>query len=289
MWVMVNFILHTLLTILIHFFLLISLCLGAISPHALAENKPNRIISLSPSLTEILFTIGAAPQVIAVDSQSNFPKNVPRTNLSAYEPNLEAIASFKPDLVVLSYDIGDSVKGLNLVGIDTLLLSTPKNFSEILTQIMVLGKSTGNTKKAKKLIIDMEKKMSRLTMLREKRRAIKIYHEVDENYYSASSFSFIGSIYRMLNLTNIADEADKEGYGYPKLSPEYIISSNPDLIILPGKTSDHILKMIERPGWKHISAVKNNKFLRIESDIASRWGPRLTEFANSIVDFLEPN
>lgn len=93
----------------------------------------------------------------------------------------------------------------------------------------------------------------------------------------------------MLNLTNIADEADKEGYGYPKLSPEYIISSNPDLIILPGKTSDHIVKMIKRPGWKHISAVKNNKFLRIESDIASRWGPRLTEFANSIVDFLEPN
>ena len=289
MWKMVNFILHTLLAILLNFFLLISLCLGFISSNALAENKPNKIISISPSLTEILFAIGASPQVIAVDSQSNFPKNVPRTSLSAYEPNLEAIASFKPDLVVLSYDIGDSVKGLNMVGIDTLLLPTPKNFSEILKQIMVLGESTGNTKKANKLIIDMENKMRRLTILRKKRRPIKIYHEIDENYYSASSFSFIGSIYQMLNLKNIADNADKEGYGYPKLSPEYIISSNPDLIILPGKTSDHIIKMIERPGWKHISAVKNNKFLRVESDVASRWGPRLPEFANSIVDFLEPN
>jgi iron complex transport system substrate-binding protein len=93
----------------------------------------------------------------------------------------------------------------------------------------------------------------------------------------------------MLNLTNIADTADKGGHGYPKLSPEYIISSNPDLIILPGKKSSHIEKIIQRPGWKHISAVKNNKFFQVESDIASRWGPRVPEFANSIVDFLEPN
>ena len=101
-------------------------------------------------MTEILFAIGAAPQVIAVDSQSNFPKNVPRTRLSAYEPNLEAIASFKPDLVVLSYDISDTVKGLNLVGIDTLLLPAHKDFNEILKQILVLGESTGNIVKANK-------------------------------------------------------------------------------------------------------------------------------------------
>ena len=239
---MVNFILRATLPILLHFFLLISICLGINAPNALAESKPNKIISLSPSLTEILFAIGAAPQVIAVDSQSNFPKNVPRTRLSAYEPNLEAIASFKPDLVVLSYDISDTVKGLNLVGIDTLLLPTPKDFNEILKQILVLGESTGNIGKANKLIIYMQKEMRRLTAVREKRRTIKIYHEIDENYYSASSFSFIGSIYQMLNLTNIADNADKEGYGYPKLSPEYIISSNPDVIILPGKNSGYIGK-----------------------------------------------
>ena len=286
---MVNFILHALLAILLHFYLLVPICLGINPSNALAENKPNKIISLSPSLTEILFAIGAASQVIAVDNQSNFPKNVPRTRLSAYEPNLEAIASFKPDLVVLSYDISDAVKGLNLVGIDTLLLPTPKDFSEILKQIMVLGESTGNIKKANKLIIDMEDKMRRLTAVRKKRRPIKIYHEIDENYYSASSFSFIGSIYQMLNLTNIADNADKGGHGYPKLSPEYIISSNPDIIILPGKNSSYIGRIIERPGWKHISAVKNKKFLRVEPDVASRWGPRVPEFANSIVGFLESN
>lgn len=289
MWKMVKFILRALLPILQHFFLLISICLGINAPNALAENKPSKIISLSPSLTEILFAIGAAPQVIAVDSQSNFPRNVPRTRLSAYEPNLEAIASFKPDLVVLSYDISDAVKGLNLVGIDTLLLPTPKDFNEILKQILVLGESTGNIEKANKLIIYMKKKMRRLTAVREKRRTMKIYHEIDENYYSASSFSFIGSIYQMLNLTNIADNADKGGYGYPKLSPEYIISSNPDVIILPGKNSGYIGKIMKRPGWKHISAVRNKKFLRVEPDIASRWGPRVPEFANSIVGFLESN
>ncbi len=268
---------------------MICLCQGLVSSSALADDKPDKIISLSPSLTEILFAIGAAPQIIAVDSQSNFPKSVPRTDLSAYEPNLEAIASFKPDLVVLSYDIGDVVKGLNLVGIDTLLLPAPPDFREILNQIKILGRVTGNSKKAIKLVIKLEKGMNRLTKIRQKRRVEKIYHEIDENYYSASSFSFIGSIYQMLNLKNIADGADKEGYGYPKLSPEYIISSNPDLIILPGKNSNQIIKIMKRPGWDHVNAVKSKKFIRIDRDIASRWGPRVLDFAASIVDFLEPN
>ena len=285
---MINFIWHKLSVILLHSFLLVFVCLGFNSSNALADDKPNKIISLSPSLTEILFAIGAEQQVIAVDNQSNFPKNVPRTNLSAYEPNLEAIASLKPDLVVFSYDIDDISKGLNLVGIDTLILPAPMDFNEILSQIKVLGKSTGNTEKSAELVFDMEDEMRKLALTRQKRRTIKIYHEIDENYYSPSSFSFIGSIYRMLNLTNIADSADKGGFGYPKLSPEYIISSNPELIVLPGITKDQLNKIMKRPGWNQVTAVKNDNFLLVESDIASRWGPRVLEFASSIVEFLEP-
>ena len=280
-------ILHMLSKVFLYCFVFIFLIPGINFSDSFAENKPNRIISLSPSLTEILFAINADQQVIAVDSYSNFPQNAPTTSLSAHEPNMEAIASLNPDLVVLSYDIGDLTSGLNTAGIATLLLKAPLEFDGIQQQIMILGESTGNSKEAGKLAIEMQNEMARLKLVREKKKPVRIYHEIDENYYSASSFSFIGSIYKMLNLINIADKADKARYGYPKLSPEFIIASNPELIVLPGKTENDLKKIMKRPGWKHIDAVKNDKFLRIDSDIASRWGPRVVDFAYSVVKFLE--
>ena len=286
-WGMNSFILRISWVSLIGFCLLVSLHLVINCEAATSKNKPYRIISLSPSLSEILFSIGAGEQVIAVDNYSNYPTNAPKTNLSAYEPNLEAIASLEPDLVIFSYDIGHLSKGLNLAGIRTLLLPAPNDFDEILQQIKILGQITINTKKAEKLIFFMEDEMGKLILKRKKQQPQKIYHEIDENYYSASTFSFIGSIYAKLNFINIADPADKGEHGYPKLSPEHIIASNPDLIITTGENKERILKIKKRPGWKHINAIKNNMLLEIDPDIASRWGPRIINFASDIVNFVE--
>ena len=90
-----------------------------------------------------------------------------------------------------------------------------------------------------------------------------------------------------LNFINIADPADKGEHGYPKLSPEHIITSNPDLIITTGENKERILKIKKRPGWKHINAIRNNMLLQIDPDIASRWGPRIINFASDIVNFVE--
>ena len=89
---------------------------------SIPDSRPNKIVSISPSLTEILFAIGAGSSIVAVDSFSNYPRGAPITDLSAYEPNMEAIASYNPDLVVLSYDVGNLVKGLNTIGVRTVLL-----------------------------------------------------------------------------------------------------------------------------------------------------------------------
>ena len=86
----------------------------------------------------------------------------------------------------------------------------------------------------------MKIEMKNLIELMKTKSQIKIYHEIDENYYTASSNSFIGSIYKLLGIINIADQVDKDGNGYPKLSPEYILLSNPDVIILPGKDFNYI-------------------------------------------------
>ena len=247
--------------------------------------NPKRIISLSPSITEILFEIGSGNQVIAVDNFSNYPNETPISDISAYDPNVEAISLLNPDLVILSYNIKNLKTALKKIGIETIYLPAPLNFEDILDQIDYLGQKTGNEDKAKKLISKMKSKMKTLQKLRENEPATKIYHELDPNYYSPSKFSFIGDIYQKLNYKNVANKADITNLGYPKLSPELIISENPDLIILPGKDNKYVENVKSRPGWNYIKAVKKNNFLLTNNDIASRWGPRILNFASILVEY----
>ena len=247
--------------------------------------NPKRIISLSPSITEILFEIGSGNQVIAVDNLSNYPNEAPISDISAYDPNVEAISLLNPDLVILSYNIKNLKTALKKIGIETIYLPAPLNFEDILDQIDYLGQKTGNEDKAKKLISKMKSKMKTLQKLRENEPTTKIYHELDPNYYSPSKFSFIGDIYQKLNYKNVANKADITNLGYPKLSPELIISENPDLIILPGKDNKYVENVKSRPGWNYIKAVKKNNFLLTNNDIASRWGPRILNFASILVEY----
>ena len=249
------------------------------------EITPKRIMSLSPSITEILFEIGSENQVIAVDSLSNFPIEAPRTKISAYEPNVETISLYKPDLVILSFNIRNLKEALSKLGVDTIYLPAPNNFEQILDQIDLLGKRTGNTEKAQELILNMQNKMKAFVSLRKNKNPIKVYHEIDQNYYSPSKFSFIGDIYQKLNFKNIADSADISGLGYPKLSPELIISENPELIILPGKNEKYSELLKSRSGWNYINAVKENNIILLQKDIASRWGPRILDFVNILAEY----
>ena len=268
------------LTILVIFLLVI-----LASAHEINGSSPKRIISLSPSITEILFEIGSGNQVIAVDNLSNYPNEAPISDISAYYPNVEAISLLNPDLVILSYNIKNLKATLKKIGIETIYLPAPLNFEDILDQIDYLGLQTGNEDKAKKLISKMKNRMKTLQKLRENETATKIYHEIDPNYYSPSKFSFIGDIYQKLNYKNVADKADISNLGYPKLSPELIISENPDLIVLPGKDNKYVEKVKLRPGWGYIEAVKKNNFLLTNNDIASRWGPRILNFASILVEY----
>ena len=275
-----QFLKNSYLTILVIFLLVI-----LASAHEINGSSPKRIISLSPSITEILFEIGSGNQVIAVDNLSNYPNEAPITDISAYDPNVEAISLLNPDLVILSYNIKNLKAALKKIGIETIYLPAPLNFEDILDQIDYLGLQTGNEDKAKKLISKMKNRMKTLQKLRENEKATKIYHEIDPNYYSPSKFSFIGDIYQKLNYKNVADKADISNLGYPKLSPELIISENPDLIVLPGKDNKYVEKVKLRPGWGYIEAVKKNNFLLTNNDIASRWGPRILNFASILVEY----
>jgi len=246
--------------------------------------RPTRIISLSPTGTEDLFAVGAGSQVIAVDNDSDYPKQAPRTDLSGLTPNVEAIAAYNPDLVVVSND-GGLVAQLQKVGLTVLLEPAAANLAQAYDEIRQLGEATGHTEQAAALVGSMERQLTALIRsVPKKSRHLTVYHELDQTYYSVTSATFIGRIYQLFGFRNIADGADPTGSGYPQLSAEYIIARSPDIVVLADTVccGQNAKTVAARPGWQNVSAVRHNRVIAVDDDVASRWGPRVVEFARIV-------
>ena len=252
---------------------------------------PQRIVSLSPTATEDLFAIGAGKQVVAVDDQSDYPKAAlaKRTRLSGFTPNAEAIAGYKPDLVVLSYDAKGIVAALRKLGLRVLHLDAAKTLRGAYAQIQQLGAVTGHRAEAAALVKGMKARIAKLVASTQSARGLSVYHELGPELFSATSKTFIGRIYMLFGLKNIADAADKSGSGYPQLSAEYVVSANPDLIVLADTTccAQTAATVAARPGWGGLKAVKTYSIVRVDDSIASRWGPRIVNFARAIASALK--
>lgn len=217
--------------------------------------KPRRIVSLSPTSTESLFAIGAGAQVVAVDDQSDYPRNAPRTTLSGFTPNVEAIAEYRPDLVVVSYDIKGLITALRRLGIAVIHHDAAKGFQGAYQQIRQLGMVTGHLPEATRLVRAMKTKIARVVKAsRDNARRLSVYHELTPDLYSAASGTFVGKVYEALGLRNIADAADASGTGYPQLSAEYIVSASPDVIVLADSIccGQSPATVAQRPGWDRI-------------------------------------
>nr|WP_243710868.1 ABC transporter substrate-binding protein [Actinomadura sp. KC216] len=250
---------------------------------------PKRIVSLSPTHTETLFAIGAGPQVVAVDDYSNFPANAPRTKLSGFKPNAEAIIAYKPDLVVLSDDLNGIVKALEKVKVPVLLEPAATKLDEAYDEINDLGLATGHAEEAKKVVDGMRAEIAKTVAASSKAKGLTYYHELDNQFHSVTSKTFVGQVYGMFGLRNIADAADKASGGYPQLSREYLLKQDPDLIFLADTKccGQNAAAVAKRPGWPELDAVKNNGVVELDDDVASRWGPRLPEFAKAIGDAVQ--
>jgi iron complex transport system substrate-binding protein len=253
------------------------------------SRQPRRIVSLSPTATETLFAIGAGSQVVAVDDQSDYPKGVPRTSLSGFTPNVEAIATYRPDLVVVGYDPKGLAGALQRLGITVLFQDAAKSFKGAYQQIRQLGLVTGHEAAATRVIRSMKTKIARIvTNARRPERGLSVYHELTPDLYSATSKTFVGKVYASLGLRNIADEADAIGTGYPQLSAEYVVAASPDVIVLADSVccGQKPSTVAARPGWDRISAVRTGSIVRIDDSIASRWGPRLVDFFRAMSSAL---
>jgi iron complex transport system substrate-binding protein len=245
--------------------------------------KPTKIISLSPSATEIFYAIGAGSQILAVDNLSNYPANAPVSEISAFDPSVEAILAKKPDLVLISIDSTKAPQIRNALvklGIPVLMEKAPATLQDVYAENTLLARVTDRQAGAVKLNASMAKSIKDTLAKAKKSSKIRIYHEVDDTYFSVTSNTFIGTVYKDFGAVNIADAASvADNSGYPQLSAEYLLKSNPQVIFLSnaqyGVTADSVSK---RAGWSQISAVKNKKIVELPADIPSRWGPRLVDF-----------
>ena len=246
---------------------------------------PHRIVSLSPTMTEDLFAIGAGRQVVAVDNQSNYPKRAPRTALSGFTPNVEAIASYHPDLVLVSYNPRNFASQLRQLGIKVVNEAAASDLKQAYAEILGLGRLTGHVRGARAVVQSMRTHLAAIVASVPKtRRHLRVYHELDPTYYSATSNTFIGSVYKLFGFRDIADAAGGTGDGYPQLSAEYIVAKNPQIIVLAdtkccGQTYGTVAA---RPGWSTVSAVEHHRVVAANDDVASRWGPRIVQFARTV-------
>jgi iron complex transport system substrate-binding protein len=263
---------------------------------AASASKPHvyhRIVSLSPTITEDLFKIGAGKQVVAVDQDSNYPARAPHTSLSGYTPNVEAIAGYHPDLVVISYNPKGFAGQLRQLGIKVLMFPAAGELEDAYNEIYALGRLTGHETGAASVVRWMERRIARIVAsVPPLRRHLRVYHELDQTYYSATSNTFIGSIYKLFGFTNIADGPGQGAHTqYPQLSEEYIVAANPQIIVLADTKccSQTAATVAERPGWSGIAAVSRHRVVGVNDDIASRWGPRIVEFAAEVAKIARPH
>lgn len=249
------------------------------------DATPAAIVSLSPTATESLFAIGAGDQVTAVDQYSYFPEEAPVTDLDAFNPNVEAITTYDPDLVI-AQDAGlaDQLAELD---IPLLVQSAAASFDDVYAQIEQLGEVTGQVDGATTLVEQMQGDIDKLVADAPDASGQTYFHELDSTLYSVTGDTFVGQVYGQFGLDNIADEVEDDAGGYPQLSPEFVVEANPDWVFLADATFGESAETVaQRPGWDTITAVTDDQVVALPEDIPSRWGPRVVDFVQVIADAL---
>jgi len=246
------------------------------------DARPERIVSLSPSATEGLFAVGAGPQVIAADEFSDFPAEAPTTTLSGFTPNVEAIVALDPDLVIAAYDPGDLIASLEAVGVPVLLLDAAVDLDDVMRQLRILGAITGNAESAASTVADLERRVAEAVEgAPALEQPLTYFHLLDETLFTVTSSTFIGSVYGLFGLVNVADAADPDGsaFGYPQLSAEFLVDADPDLVFL---ANGDVATFAQLPVLGQLRAVGEDAVIALAPDISSRWGPRVVDFVEQI-------
>ena len=253
--------------------------------------KPVRILCLSASATQMLYSIGAGKQVVGVDKYSTWPPGTPRTNFTGYESSAEDYLYLHPDLVIFAFSEGSLVKQLRLLHIPALVLPPASNFAGVDNQIDELGLATGHMGGAKELSASLAAFLaSAVRKAGNLGRGASYYVELSPDYYTATSKTFIGAELGLFGMRDIADPAS-HGTGYPQISAEYVLKENPEYVFLADTVCCHQTPATfsRRAAFSYLSAVKEHHVFGVNDSVASQWGPHtVEEFVGFLARVLQP-
>jgi ABC-type Fe3+-hydroxamate transport system substrate-binding protein len=250
------------------------------------ESEDIKIISLSTTHTEIIQSLEAQDTLIAVDAFSEV--DFPVERIDAYTVTAEELALLNPDMVIVAFDFNGIVDGLESQEIKYVLLPPAKNFEDVYSQISTIGEIVNKKGAASSKVRDMKLEINRI-LDDANYENVSVYHEIGYSYgiYSVNSNSLIGEIYNELGVVNIANsEQDPFGSGYPALSEEMVIESNPDYIVVGH--SDYLNKDLSiREGWGNISAVESSNVYFLDDTLASNWGTTTAQLVEELSNTFE--
>ncbi|MBT2663262.1 ABC transporter substrate-binding protein [Bacillus sp. ISL-45] len=260
------------------------------------ESKPEKIVSLIPSNTEIAYGLGLDEQIVGVSDFDNFPEEVAdKEKIGGMEFNVEKIISLKPDLVLAHASSAHSseagLQQLRDAGITVLVVNDATTFDQVYESISMVGTASGEKEKADALIADMKKKIEEVKtkaqeIKEEDRKSVFVEVSPAPEVYAAGKNTFIDEMLQIINAENTVKEE-----GWPKLDSEAIIESNPEVIVTTHGyyTPEPVKNVTSREGWDKITAVKENRVVDVHSDKVTRTGPRLTEGVEELAKAVYPD
>jgi len=245
------------------------------------EEAPQRIVSIAPHQTEILFALGLGDRVVGVSEYDNYPEEaLTKPKVGNIQGNVEALLAVEPDLVIAGVSLnGSTIQGLRDLGV-RVFATEPENIDEVIESILAIGLITdaqqAAQKVAEKMRADKQYVIDKVSGLNEDQKK-KVYVEYDP-LWTAGKGSFLDEIITLSGGVNIAADLDK----WAQISAEVVIEADPDVIIYAEvtdcETGNPLIETIKsRPGFSEITAIKNGALVGINADIISRYGPRITD------------
>ena len=252
------------------------------------DAQPEAIVALAPSFVEVLFAIGAGDAVVAVDENTDEPPeaaDIPR--VSSFEPSVEGIASYEPDVVLIFFDPGGLQDALIQLDIPTVLLATPTTVDGVYDQVETIGDITGHPDEASDVTADMRTDIDAIVADTDEAEGPSVFFELDPQLFTVGPGSFPHEVLNMLGAFNIADST---GEAYPQMSNEAVIAENPDVIILASADLGESAETVAaRPGWSAVSAVTNSRIHPVPEGFINHASPRLVADVEELAGYLYPD
>lgn len=256
------------------------------------EAPPERIISLIPSNTEILFGLGLNDKIVGVNDIDDYPPEVAeKEKVGSTEFNIEQIIALQPDIVFAHESgmasLGGAMDQLEAAGVKVFVVTNASDFNDIYTTIEQLGRATGKLPEAQKTIANMKAKVEEVQAKLQDVEPKKVFVEISDEpeIYTPGKNTFMQEMLDMIHTENIAADTD----GWFKIDAEQIITKNPDVIVVTyNYVPDILTKIPQRAGFETITAVKNKAIVQVDENTTSRQGPRLADGLEELAKAIYP-